>query len=143
MPGRRTRPQDIAPLEPAEFGIAFQVALDAGQSSGDATSSSPWERAGFALKRHFADQKGKFESANVRFQAVMDLYLRNALVDWIRSGGEGSRRIEIHPAVLDVASRSRLAKNGKLPARKFLEKVSMTARENYSDLKEWPMKDTD
>ena len=143
MPGRHTRPQDIAPLEPAEFGIAFQVALDAGQSPDGATSSSPWERAGFALKRHFADEKGKFESANCRFQAVMDLYLRNALADWIRSGGEGSRRMEIHPAVHDVASRLRLAKNGKFPTRKFLEKVSVTARENYTDLEEWPIKDTD
>jgi hypothetical protein len=141
MPGKRTRPQDVATLEPAEFGIAFQIALDAGQSPTGTTTSSPWERAVFALKRHFADETRKFESASIRFQAVMDLYLRNVLTDWIRSGDEASRRMEIHPAVLDVASRLRVGKNGKFQTRKFLERVSMTARENYSDLDEWPIDD--
>lgn len=135
----RSRPQDVAPLEPAEFGIAFQIALDAGQSPSDTTSASPWERASFALKRHFSDRGDKFDSADFRFRAVMDLYTRNVLADWVRSGDETSRRMEIHPAVLDVASRLRLASNGKFPARKFLEKVSATARENYADLEEWPL----
>ena len=139
MSGKRSRPQDIEPLEPAEFGIAFQIALDAGQNASDATSSSPWERASFALKRHFADQKGKFDSADLRFRAVMDLYTRNVLADWVRSGGTASRRMEIHPAVLDVASELRLASNGRFPVRKFLEKVSATANRNYADLEEWPL----
>ena len=143
MSRKSPRPQDIAPLEPAEFGIAFQLAIDAGQSPSGATSSSPWERASFALKRHFSEQKEKFDSAHFRFRALMDLYTRDALADWTRSGGEPSRRIEIHPAVLDVASRLRLASNGKFPVRKFLEEVSITARENYSDLEEWPIEAPD
>ena len=143
MPAKRPRPQDSAPLEPAEFGIAFQLALDAGQIPSDASSASPWERASFALKRHFPDREDKFHAANYRFQAVMDLYIRNVLSDWIRSGDDASRRMEIHPAVLDVASRFRLASNGKFPARKFLESVLATARENYSDLEEWPIEDLD
>jgi hypothetical protein len=139
MPGKRLRPQDIPPLEPAEFGIAFQVALDAGQSPSGAPTSSPWERASSALERHFSDQEEKFVSADFRFRAVMDLYIRNVLTDWIRSGGDQSRRMEIHPAVLDVASRLRLASNGKFPVRKFLEDVSAAAKANYADLKEWPL----
>jgi hypothetical protein len=135
----RSRPQDVAPLEPAEFGIAFQIALDAGQNPSKATSSSPWERASFALERYFSDQRDKFDSADFRFRAVMDLYTRNVLADWVRSGDGASRRMEIHPAVLDVASQLRLASNGKFPVRRFLEKVSATAKENYADLEEWPL----
>ena len=139
MPGRRLRPQDIAPLEPAEFGIAFQIALDSGQNPQSATSSLPWERARFALKRHFADQTDKFESADLRFRALMDLYTRDVLADWVRSSGDPSTRTEIHPAVLDVASRLRLASNGRFPVRKFLQNVAETARKNYADLEEWPL----
>ncbi len=72
MPGKRLRQQDLAPHESADFGIAFQIALDSGQNPESATSSSPWERARFALKRHFVDQKAKFESADFRFRALMD-----------------------------------------------------------------------
>ncbi len=136
MPGKRLRPQDLTPLDPADFGIAFQIALDSGQNSEGATSSSPWERARFALKRHFVDQKAKFESADFRFRALMDLYTRNILTDWVR--GSASTRTEIHPA---VASRLRLAGNGKFPVRKFLEEVTETARTNYADLAEWPLND--
>ncbi|NIM27107.1 MAG: hypothetical protein GTO67_10985 [Gammaproteobacteria bacterium] len=143
MPGKTPRPQDTAPLEPSEFGIAFQIALDAGQNPSGKTSSTPWERARFALEHHFAGETQKFESADTRFRAVMDLYRRNGLADWIRGGDQASQRIEIHPAVLDVASRMRLARNGRFPLRKFLEQVSVTARENYSDLEEWPMEDAD
>jgi len=139
--GPRTRPQDVSPLEPAEFGIAFQLALDAGQSSDNASSSSPYERASFALKRHFANRTDTFVSANFRFQALMDLYTRDVLVDWVRSGSSGSVRTEIHPAVLDVASRLRLASNGKFPVRKFLDDVTQTARNNYADLDQWPLGD--
>ncbi len=142
MPGRRLRPQDVAPLEPAEFGIAFQIALDSGQNPESATLSSPWERARFALKRHFADQKDKFESADFRFRALMDLYTKDILADWIRSSGNASTRTELHPAVLDVASRLRLASNGRFPVRKFLEKVAETAKINYIDLEEWPLNDS-
>ena len=142
MSGRRSRPQDVAPLEPAEFGVAFQIALDSGQNSHSTTSSSPWEHARFALKKHFADQKDKFESADVRFRALMDLYTRDVLADWVRSSDSASTRTEIHPAVLDVASRLRLASNGRFPVRKFLEKVTESARTNYADLQEWPLKDS-
>lgn len=139
--GSRTRPQDVSPLEPAEFGIAFQLALDAGQSSDNASSSSPYERASFALKRYFANRTDRFVSADFRFQALMDLYTRDVLVDWVRSGSGGSVRTEIHPAVLDVASRLRLSSNGKFPVRKFLEDVTQTAKRNYADLDQWPLGD--
>ncbi len=142
MPGSRLRPQDVAPLEPAEFGVAFQIALDAGQNSQSATSSSPWEHARFALKKHFADQKDKLESANFRFRALMDLYTRDVLAGWVRSSANASTRTEIHPAVLDVASRQRLARNGRFPVRKFLEKVTESARTDYADLEEWPLNDS-
>jgi len=139
MPRKRLKPQDVAPLEPAEFGIAFQVALDSGQDASNAPSSSPWERARFALKRHYSGEEDKFHSADFRFRALMDLYTKDLLSDWVRSSGEVSSRTEIHPAVLDVASRLRIASNGKFPVRKFLQSVSKTASENYADLEEWPL----
>lgn len=138
MPSRRPHPRHAAPLEPAEFGIAFQVALDAGQGAADAPASSPWDRARRALERHFADDARKLESADLRFRAVMDLFTRNVLEEWTRASG-AAPRMEIHPAVLDVASRMRLASNGKFPVRKFLDDVSGTARRHYSDLEEWPL----
>lgn len=151
MPGKPLKPQDVAPLEAAEFGIAFQIALDSGQDLSNASSSpsssppssspssSPWERARFALKQHYAGEEDKFHSADFRFRALMDLYTKDVLSDWVRSSGDASPRTEIHPAVLDVASRLRLASNGKFPVRKFLESVAETAGQNYADLKEWPL----
>ena len=139
---KRNRPQDARALEPAEFGIVFQLALDAGQSRGHASPSSPYERATFALKRHFANRTVEFQSADLRFQALMDLYTRDVLVDWVRRPHDASPRTEIHPAVLDTASRMRLASNGKFPVRKFLQQVAETARRNYADLAQWPLDET-
>jgi hypothetical protein len=139
MTAKRAKPEDVAGLDPAEFGIAFQLALDAGQKSRSAGGSSPYERASFALKRHFADRTGAFVSANYRFHALMDLYTRGALVDWIRQPNNASPRTEIHPAVLDTASRMRLASNGKFPVRKFLQEVEKTATSHYADLNQWPL----
>ena len=143
MPAKQLRPRDVAPLEPEEFGIAFQAALDAGQSSTGAPASSPWQRARRALERRFADDSDKIESADWRFRAVMDLFTRDVLVDWTRAGVGAASRVEIHPAVLDVASRMRLASNGKFPVRKFLADVARTARRNYADLEDWPLPDDD
>lgn len=143
MPAKRLPPQEVAPIEPAEFGVAFQAALDAGQSAIGATTSTPWERARRALERRFAEDSDKIESADSRFRAVMDLFTRDALVDWTRGSGGAAARMEIHPAVLDVASRMRLASNGKFPVRKFLADVSRTARSNYADLEDWPLPDRD
>lgn len=136
---KRPRPEDLSGLAPAEFGIAFQLALDSGQNSQNASASSPYERASFALKRYFADRTSDFISADYRFQALMDLYTRDLLVDWVRRASDASPRTEIHPAVLDTASCMRLAGNGKFPVRKFLEEVAKTARRNYADLEQWPL----
>jgi hypothetical protein len=139
MATKRARPEDVSRLDAAEFGIAFQLALDAGQNPGNASASSPYERASFALKRYFADRNDDFVSADYRFRALMDMYTRDVLVDWVRRPSDASPRTEIHPAVLDTASRLRLASNGKFPVRKFLQEVAETARRNYSDLEQWPL----
>lgn len=134
-------PRHAAPLEPGEFGIAFQLALDAGQGPDRPGAATPWARASLALEAHFPDDADKRESAEHRFRALMDLYTRDSLGPWVRDAG-GAARTEIHPAVLDVASRMRLADNGRFPVRKFLERVGDTARRNYSDLAEWPIAET-
>lgn len=139
MATKRARPQDITALDAAEFGIAFQLALDSGQNLNNASSSSPYERASFALKRYFADRTDDFVSADYRFHALMDLYTRDLLVDWVRRPNDASPRTEIHPAVLDTACRMRLANNGKFPVRKFLQEVAETARRNYAELDQWPL----
>jgi hypothetical protein len=136
---KRARPEDVAGIDPAEFGIAFQLALDAGQNSQNASASSPYERASFALKRHFAGRVDDFVSADYRFHALMDLYTRDVLLAWTRRPSNASPRTEIHPAVLDTASRMRLASNGKFPVQKFLKEVEKTARSRYSDLDQWPL----
>lgn len=131
--------EDAGRLDAGQFGIAFQLALDAGQNQANSDASSPYERASFALREHFGERTGDFASANYRFKALMDLYTRNILADWVRGSDSGSARTEIHPAVLDTASRMRLASNGKFPVRKFLREVAETARRHYADLTEWPL----
>lgn len=139
MAHKQSRPQDVSAIEPSEFGVAFQVALDAGQGAAESASTSPWERARIALEAHFADDNEKLESADLRFRATMDLFMRDVLSEWTRSSGGSAARMEIHPAVLDVASRMRLASNGRFPVRKFLADVMKTARGNYADLEDWPL----
>lgn len=139
MATRKLRPQDTPRLDAAEFGIVFQIALDVGQDLSNADASSPYERASFALKQYFGDRSEDFLSANYRFRALMDLYTRDHLRDWVRRADGASARTEIHPAVLDTASRLRLAGNGRFPVRKFLEEVAQTARQHYADLDQWPL----
>lgn len=105
----------------------------------DAVAPSPWKRAALALERHFGDDEETCHSALMRFVALMDLYTRGALGPWVRSSGRGDAGTDIHPAVLDVASRMRLARNGRLPPSKFLDEVESIARERYADLAEWPL----
>ena len=87
MTMRRTGPRHAAPLEPGEFGIAFQLALDAGQSPDRPSATTPWARASLALENHFADDAEKFASAENRFRALMDLYTRESLGPWVRGAG--------------------------------------------------------
>jgi hypothetical protein len=145
---KRARVEDTPPLEPAEFGIAFQLAIDSGQAvavqddpSASATGrdQSPYQKASDALGRHFADEDEKYESAMLRFCAVMDLFAKNVLGDWMRQAGHHTGTTELHPAVLDVASRMRLARNGKFPVRRFLETVEQTAKRDYARLADWPI----
>ena len=139
-----TKPQHVMPLTPSEFGIAFQIAIDAGErhpAAASSPSTSPFELAAFALKRHFGDDDEKFESALLRFRALMALYTKGSQGNWVRGSERGSGATDIHPAVLDVASELRLARNGKFQSRKFLQAVAKVARERYADLTEWPLTD--
>ncbi|MDX1432991.1 MAG: hypothetical protein R3286_11130 [Gammaproteobacteria bacterium] len=137
-------PRRAGRLEPAEFGVAFQIAIDAGEGRGDidadALAGSPYERAARALADHFGVDSDKHESATLRFRALMDLYSRKALGPWVRETSRAGGT-DIHPAVLDVASRMRLGRSGRFPARKFLDEVAKVARERYADLAEWPLDD--
>lgn len=136
-------PRRAVALAPGEFGVAFQLAIDAGEGRAgtdpESATTSPYERAALALRGHFPEDDEKYESAFMRFQALMHLYTRNALGVWVRDAGRGAGGTDIHPAVLDVASTMRLARNGRYPMRKFLEEVARIARERYAELAEWPI----
>ena len=60
---------------------------------------------------------------------------RGTLADWarVREGG----RSALHPAVIDVASRMRLSRNGRFAPRKFLDAVARTAAQAYPELADW------
>lgn len=138
------------PFEPAEFGSLFELALGAGQAEtalDDAAAAelpeellptNPYRRAAVALKRRLGEDEARFQSALLRFCAVMELYTRGALHAWVREDARGTRAALLHPAVLDVAARMSLTRNGNFPRDRFLEQVSQTARERYADLAQWP-----
>jgi len=92
-----------------------------------------------ALKRHYREDEKRFLSALFRFSALMELISKNALGAWMRSSIRREGASRIHPAVLDVASRMRLSKNGRFALNKFLESVEETAHAHYGNLPEWPL----
>lgn len=151
------RPEDARRMNPAEFADVFALAVVAGerpQELEDAAvkleitgsdgrpiklSDTPYNRAGFALKRRYGDDQAGFESALYRFRALMELISKGALGPWARSSIRHQGALRLHPAVLDVASSMRLSKNGSFAVTKFLKQVEATARSHYADLAEWPL----
>jgi hypothetical protein len=146
------RAKDAPAMDARRFADAVMVGLAAGetpQREGVAANrverdgsvsllqvpDSPYSRAGFALKRHFAGDEAAFRGALPRFRALMDLFSRGVLEPWSRVRDEG--RTALHPAVIDVASRMRLSANGRFAPRKFLDEVELTARETYPQLEGW------
>jgi len=146
------RAQDAPALDAGVFARAVIAALAAGESAdGEAAAldrleadgsvslldvpDTPHGRAAFALKRHFAGDEAAFRGALPRFRALMDLFSRGTLGEWVRSGDGG--RSALHPAVLDVASQMRLSRNGRFAPRKFLDEVQRTAASRYPELAGW------
>ena len=147
------RAEDAMILEPAEFAKVVLAGIAAGESAqqGDPLSvdrvesdgslsvmqipDSPHSRAAFAIKREFPHDEKAFRSALARFNALMNLFSRNALGPWaqIRDGG----RTAMHPAVIDVASSMRLSSNGHFAPRKFTMAVADVARRLYPNLHGW------
>ena len=143
----------MAPLDAGAFARAVIAALAAGEAAGEVGAVSldrpdpaggvsvlqvpdtAHARAAFALKRHFAQDKKAFASALPRFRALMDLYSRGLLAQWARDAVGG--RSALHPAVIDVASRMRLSRNGRFAPRKFLDAVARTAEQAYPELADW------
>lgn len=144
-------------MDAAEFAEAFELAVIAGErpqeledASGELEvsgsdghpirlSDTPYNRAGYALKRRYGEDQAGFESALYRFRALMELISKDALGPWARSSIRRQGALRLHPAVLDVASSMRLSKNGSFAVKKFLRQVETTARARYADLAEWPL----
>ncbi len=129
----------IAGLAAGESAGGDAAALDRLEADGSVSMlqvpDTPHGRAAFALKRHFAGDDAGFQSALPRFRALMDLFSRGALAGWMRAGDGG--RSSLHPAVLDVASRMRLSRNGRFAPRKFLDEVERAAAAHYPELAGW------
>jgi len=140
------RPSQAQAFDPAEFGELFVLALEAGQSRADMPGpkperyglEAPYVKAAAALRERIGDDELAYKSALARFVAVMDLYGRRALAPWMRPAPpERPERRALHPAVLDVAARMRLSRNGKFPVDKFLSEVARVARTEYPELADW------
>lgn len=151
------RPDECPEFEPAEFAAAFELAVRSGEMPeldeptgldielmGDdgrpvKLQDTPFNRAGIALRRHYGQDEARFLSALFRFRALMDLVSKNALGEWVRTSIRTEGASRIHPAVLDVASRMRLSRNGRFAVNKFVDGVAKVASERYADLPEWPL----
>ncbi len=132
-------------LDPNEFWLAVEVGIRAGQAqtpvieqtSPDLNRANPLSRAAHALSEIYGIGTVEFESTMDRFAALMELFSRGVLSDWVKSSDERSGSSDIHPAVVDTAARMRLSDNGRFPVRKFLTEVNATARNKYPDVPGW------
>jgi hypothetical protein len=95
----------------------------------------PHSRAAFAIKREFPHDEKAFRGALARFNALMNLFSRNALGPWAQLRESGNTAM--HPAVIDVASSMRLSSNGRFAPRKFTAAVAEVAQQLYPDLPDW------
>ena len=147
------RAEDAITLDPGVFAKVVVVGIAAGETSdsgqplsieqleADGSPSmlqvpdSPMSRAAFAIKREFPDDDVAFRSALARFNALMNLFSRDALGAWsqVREGG----RTGMHPALIDAASQMKLSANGHFAPRKFLAMVQQIAQQLYPDLQGW------
>ena len=148
------RAADAVRLEPIVFAkvVLAGIAAGEGAAQGDPLSTdrieadgslsllkipdSPHSRAAFAIKREFPHDARAFRAALARFNALMNLFSRNALGPWAQLRENGSTAM--HPAVIDVASSMRLSANGRFAPRKFSAAVAAVARQLYADLPGWP-----
>ena len=147
------RAEDAIALQPSLFAKVVVAGIAAGETSEsgqpmsieqvevDGSPSmlqvpdSPMSRAAFAIKREFPNDDQAFRSALARFNALMNLFSRDALGQWsqVREGG----RTGMHPALIDAASQMRISQNGYFAPRKFLAMVAEIAQQLYPDLEGW------
>lgn len=157
--------KNTPPIEPVKFWEVVQCGIQAGQHIDPAVQSAasqnnPWQQAAQAIAELLQNDQQSYGPAMVRFQALMDLYVRDVLNEWMRpstppgepgtddqlqrSGATDARQQasgdDIHPAVIDVAATMRLSANGRFATRKFLEAVQNNVEQNYRDFAPWPLK---
>ncbi len=148
---KKTALKNTPPLEPVRFWEVVQCGIAAGQQVDPAVQNpaydskdGPWQKAAEAIAQLMHNDPAGYGPAMVRFQALMDLYVRDVLSDWMRPSGKvladgQSSGEDIHPAVIDVAATARLSPNGRFARNRFLEAVERNAKENYHDFAPWPI----
>lgn len=118
-------------FSPSEFGQVVNLAIRAGQDSGAGVAGAaedPYTRAARALRARYADDPARCDAAIARFSALMHLFTRDRLGPWVRTSAGHADARDIHPAVVHVAARMRLKRNGRFPERRFIEALEEFAR---------------
>jgi len=140
----RQRPQDTPSLDATQFWEVVNTGIRAGQETQPIVEQAsaddlenPYYRAALAVRDLLGEESPMFSPAMTRFTALMDLYGRHALDEWLRPSPKGGQSHDIHPAIIDIAARMRLSDNGRFAQRKFLDAVETQAAKWYADFDEW------
>ena len=148
-------PSTLGPIDKDQFSFAFDLAMRAGHlsmpvenpeqygvnlvddDSGEVTglrfTDNPMNRAIFAVKQHFGDDHQQLLNFTMRFFALMDIFRKNAVAEWIKDDLDNPRAKAIHPAVIYAAAEVKLNKKGDFPLKKFLARVKEIAHTQIED----------
>jgi len=137
----RTSPENIAPLNPAEFMEAYQYAgfsseregfdellprertlIKAGD--GFTLGNTPFNRFGLALKRHFREHDDKLHSFLWRFFAFQKLFKHELMSRYIR----GVVQIKRFTTLFHVVATHALTSDYEFEASSFFAEVQRVAR---------------
>lgn len=123
----------ILPVPPELFGRLVAVAITAGQERAPRIQAEyqppadPFVQAAIAVRGELTEQPELFDPVMNRFTALMDLFNRNRLSEWVRTSPRNSKAQDIHPAVVHVAAQLKVKKNGRFPEKRFLQAVQEVA----------------
>ena len=86
-------------------------------------ANDPYNQVSYAAREQLGEGHEYLGCFNYRFWALIGLYQRGHLSQWVTPREGESEATVFHPAVLLAAAEVKLTKNGRFPIRQFIERV--------------------
>jgi hypothetical protein len=124
-----SRPEDVGPVDPDIFAEAIEHGLTGGNGHGG--DDSPLAQFAERVMERWPDDLTTARFIVLRFLALLRLAHTRGFGEWARTEGPGVQ--QVHRAVIDVAARMPLNRDGWFDEDEFFRNVEAEARSGYPD----------